>query len=477
MPFRPLRIGKIGNIRIFWCELPGGRRIGVDTLHNAMNENSPLQRRTFLKQSAAGLGMLILPSGIVFGKKSPNEKLNIALIGAGGRATQHYGAFGGENIVALCDVDETALADAAKRFTGAKLHHDWRKCLEQKDIDAVVCCTTDHTHAHVANWAMLRGLHVYCEKPLANSVEEARVVRATYLANKGKLATQVGTQRHASNNFAEVRKLIREGAIGELKEVAAWGDRQLPKPGYLPAAGDPPKHLHYDLWLGPSPLHPYNPGYFATRGPGTNCLNWNMYWDFGSGQVGDMGSHTMDLAWNAIDATSPISAMAEGEPLNRDVSPVKLAPHLKSTPKDWPQKITRWGYQGGARPRAPTDLALRGVGHGAMFTGTTGVLVSDFGSHVIIPNGTPADARLSRKGVKGGFNFQGQWIAACKGGPETACNFDYAGRMIEMMLLGLVAYRAGAAIQYDPAAGKVTNNPAADALLRCAYREGWSLKG
>ncbi len=442
-----------------------------------MNDIPQLHRRQFLKQSAAGFGLLILPSGVLFGKKSPNEKLNIALIGAGGRATQHYGAFSRENIVALCDVDENAMAEASKHFPGAKLHTDWRKCLEQKDIEAVVCCTTDHTHAHVANWAMLRGLHVYCEKPLANSVEEARVVRATYLANKGKLATQVGTQRHAGNNFAEVRKLIREGVIGELKEVAAWGDRQLPKPGYLPADGVPPKHLNYDLWLGPSPLHPYNPGYFATKGPGTNCLNWNMYWDFGSGQVGDMGSHTMDLAWNAIDATQPTAAMAEGEPLNPDVSPVRLATHFKIPANDWRKEIKLSWYQGGAMPKPPTDQAFRGVGHGAMFTGSKGVLVADFGSHVIIPNGTPADARLSRTGVKGGFDFQGQWISACKGGPETSCNFDYAGRMIEMMLLGLVAYRVGATVQYDPAAGKITNNPAADALIRRAYREGWTLKG
>jgi predicted dehydrogenase len=442
-----------------------------------MNESTMLHRRHFLKQSAAGIGLLILPSGIVSGKNSPNSKLNIALIGAGGRATAHFGAVSKENVVALCDVDENALADAAKKFPGAKHYSDWRKCLEHQGLDAIVCATTDQTHAHVANWAMLRGLHVYCEKPLANSVEEARVVRATYLANKGKIATQVGTQRHAGNNFKEVAKLIREGAIGDLREVAAWGDRKLPKPGYLPAQGEPPKNLNYDLWLGPSPLHPYNPGYFATRGPGTNCLNWNMYWDFGSGQVGDMGSHTMDLAWNALDADLPTAASATGDPLNPDISPVKLAAHFKLPANSWRPAVRLSWYQGGALPEAPTKEALRGIGHGAMFTGSKGVLVADFGSHVIIPNGTAPDARLSRTGVKGGFDFQGEWIAACKGGPETSCNFDYAGKMIEMMMLGLVAYRANAELVYDPAAGKVANNPAADALLRRKYREGWKLVG
>ena len=442
-----------------------------------MNEPTVLHRRQFLKQSAAGFGLLILPSGIISGKTSPNAKLNIAMIGAGGRATAHFGAVSGENVVALCDVDANALAAAAAKFPNAKHYTDWRKCLEHKGLDAIVCATTDQTHAHVANWAMLRGLHVYCEKPLANTVEEARVVRATYLANKGKIATQMGTQRHANANFKEVRQLIREGAVGELKEVAAWGNRQLPRPGYLPAAGEPPKNLDYDLWLGPAPFHPYNPGYFAGKGPGNNCLSWNMYWDFGSGQVGDMGAHTMDLAWNALDAELPTAAVATGDAFNPDVTPVSLASHFKIPANSWRPEIKLSWYQGGAMPKAPTDAAFKGVGHGAMFTGTKGVLVADFGSYVVIPNGTPADARLSRKGVKGGFDFQGEWIAACKGGPEPCCNFDYAGKMIEMMMLGLVAYRAGTALTYDPAAGKVTNNAVADALIRRKYRDGWKLVG
>ena len=153
-------------------------------------------------------------------------------------------------------MNEKHLAFGAQKFPEAKQYVDWRKCLDQKDLDAVVCCTADHTHAFVANWAMNRGKHIYCEKPLANSVEEARVVRANYLKNKDKLATQVGTQRHEYENFNRVRELIRDGAIGELQAVCAWGNRQIRKPGYLPAAGDPPADFHWDLWLGPSPAHP-----------------------------------------------------------------------------------------------------------------------------------------------------------------------------------------------------------------------------
>ena len=428
-------------------------------------------RRTFLKQSIASAGLLILPSGTISGKSSPNNKLNIGLIGAGGRATQNFGEFKGENIVALCDVDDNHLGKAAAIFDRAKLHVDWRKCLEQKDLDAIVCSTTDHTHAHVANWAMERGIHVYCEKPLANSIEEARTVRATYLKNEGKIATQVGTQLHANNNFKKVKELIREGAIGELKEVAAWGDRQIPKAGYLAAKGEAPKHLNYDLWLGPARFHPYNPGYFEHEKPGSNCLNWNMFWDFGSGQVGDMGSHTMDLAWNAIDAAPPVSIVADGDPYNPDVTPVRLAAHFQIPANDWRGEIKLSWFQGGAMPEEPVSNVLRGIGHGALFTGTKGWLVSDFGSHVIIPKTAAEGDRFTRTGVKGGYSHQGEWLAACKGGPKTSCNFDYAGQMIETMLLGLVAYRAGSRLEYDASAGKVTNHKDANSLLAHAYRE------
>lgn len=431
-------------------------------------------RRKFLKQSAAGAGLLILPSGIVSGKNSPNNKLNLALIGTWGRAKAHFRHAAKENVVALCDIDTDHIASAAQQFSGAKHYTDWRKCLEQKDLDGIICATTDHTHAHIATWAMKRGLHVYCEKPLANTVEEAQVARAAYLESQGKIATQIGTQRHAGNNFRAVKELIKSGEIGELQEVAAWGNRKLPRPGYLPAKGTPPKNLHYDLWIGPSAFHPYNPGYFDDGAPGSNCLNWNMYWDFGSGQIGDMGSHTMDLAWNALDADLPISAEATGDEFNPDVTPVKLASHFQIPANDWRPEIKLSWYQGGAMPDSPFARNSR-IGHGAMFVGTKGTIIADFGSHAIIPKGTPEDQKFSRKGVKGGYDFQGQWVDACKGGPEPDCNFDYAGKLIETMLLGLVAYRTGGKIEYKD--GKVTNSSKGQDLLSKAYREGWPLIG
>ncbi len=201
---------------------------------------------------------------------------------------------------------------------------DWRKCLDQKDLDAVVCCTADHTHAFVANWAMNRGKHIYCEKPLANSVEEARVVRATYLKNKSKLATQVGTQRHEYENFNRVREMIRDGAIGELQEVSAWGDRQLPKPGYLPAAGDPPADFHWDLWLGPSPAHPWNPEYFSGSS-GMNCLPME--------HVLGLRHAARSATWAATRWTLP------GTPLTPNCRPRPKARAIPSTPKCTPVKL------------------------------------------------------------------------------------------------------------------------------------------
>ena len=441
-----------------------------------------MQRRQFMKSAAAtGAGLIILPSGTLSGQNAASNKLNIALIGAHGRAKAHYGSIKSENVVAICDVREDHLDMAAKQFPNAKRYVDWRKCLEQKDLDAVVCCTTDHTHAHIATWAMNRGLHVYCEKPLGNSVEEARVVRATYLKNKGKLATQVGTQRHAKDNFNRVRELIRDGAIGELKHAYAWGSRQLRKRGYLPAKGTPPNTLHYDLWIGPSPMHPYNPGYFSGR-PGANCLNWNMYWDFGSGQVGDMGSHTMDLAWNALDADLPTSAVGKGDPFNPEVSPVTLETHFDIPANDWRPAVGVSWYQGGAMPRSPKSYVdLKKIGHGAMFKGSQGFLVADFDSRVLLPYGKAADMTYYKPRASEGLiaplgHFQEEWIDACKGDLKTTCNFDYGGKLIETMLLGLVAYRVGKEIKYDGATGK-TNDAKANDLLSRKYRPGWKLNG
>ena len=455
-----------------------------------------MDRRRFVKSAAAtGAGWLILPSGTLTGQNAPSNKLNIALIGVGGRGTAHYDVLSSENVVALCDINANNMAGGEKRWPRAKTYVDWRKCLDQKDIDAVVICTTDHTHAFVANWALNRGKHVYCEKPLGITVEEVRTVRANYIKHRNKVATQHGTQRHAYENFNRVRELILDGAVGELKTVSAWGNRQLRRPGYLPREGEPPSHIAYDLWLGPSPVHPYNPGYFSGR-PGGNCLQWNMYWDFGVGQIGDMGAHTLDLAWNAIDAELPTSAEADmqaSEKYNPEVTPVELKASFENPANDWRPAINVVWYQGGPMPKSPRPYVdLKKIGHGAMFEGSMGSLIADFRSRILLPNDDDGDMTYYKRRSKADVlpplsgvrstgrrdnRFQKEWINACKGDLKTSCDFVYGGDLIEEMLLGLVSYRAGKKIEYDGGTGRVTNIPEANQYLSRKYRPGWTLNG
>ena len=333
-------------------------------------------------------------------------------------------------------MNEERFPDALKRFPGAKTYVDWRLMLEQKDLDAIVICTADHHHAFIANWALNRGLHVYCEKPLAITVNEARTVRANWLSKKDKLATQVGMQRHAGANFNRIRELIRDGAIGDLTAAYAWGNRKIPMDGYLIGDGGPPDGFHYDLWLGPSPYHPYNPEYFSGRA-GANCLQWNMFWDFGAGQIGDMGSHTMDLLWNAVDAKLPTSASAKGEAFNPDVTPVECESHFEHPANDWRSPLTVSWYQGGALPRTPLKaLDLNAIGHGAMFKGSKGFLIADFTSRMIIPYGDDSDLSYYQPRTKETVlpeigHLEKQWIDACKDPSlKTAYDFEYSCNMI-----------------------------------------------
>jgi predicted dehydrogenase len=374
------------------------------------------------------------------------------------------------------------MAMAAKEFPKAKQYTDWRKCLEQKDLDAVVVCTPDHHHAFISIWAMNRGLHVYCEKPLGDCVQEARAVREVYLKNKSKLATQHGTQRHAYPNFDRVSEMVRDGAIGELQDVHVWGSRTHDKTGYLPSAENPPAQIDWEQWIGPTQWHPYNSDYFDLR-PGRGCLRWNMYDDFGSWQVGDMGSHTMDLAWNAIDADRPTKIKAFGDAFNPEVCPSELTAIFHMPANDWRDEIRLAWYQGGPMPNSPSSaIDLKKISHGAMFKGTKGVVIADFKSRILVPLGKDTDMSYytpSKEGSQPIGGFMQQWFNACKTDLKTACNFDYAGRMVETLMLGLVAHQAGKELEYDSRSGKVVNDAAANQAqsMRKIYRKGWVLNG
>jgi predicted dehydrogenase len=443
-----------------------------------------MNRRGFINTSAmATAGFSILPSGILKAANGPNSKLNIALIGVSGRAHAHYGWLKEQSVVALCDINEAFFEYALTAFPGAKTYTDWRQCLEHKGLDAVVICTPDHHHAFISNWALNRDLHVYCEKPLALSVEEARVVRENWLAKKGKLATQVGTQMHAQPNYARIKEMILDGAIGELESAVGWGNRKIRRDGYFPAAGKPPSGLHWDLWLGPSPERAYNPRYFS-GGPGANCLEWNMFWDWGVGQIGDMGSHMMDMLWNGVDGTLPTSIRATGEAYNPEVTPVLLEAHFEHPANDWRGPIRVSWHQGGSLPRNPRPfIDFDQIGHGVMFQGTQGFIICDYTRRLLIPDGKDADLsyykpRSAERQLPPIGQFHQNWLDACKDpSKSTCCDFEYHSHLIEQMLLGLVAYRTGETLEYDGAKGVVTNHADANPLLKRAYRQGWVLNG
>jgi len=265
-----------------------------------------ISRRTLLKGAAAGgAGLIILrDSRLAFGYEA-NEKLNVAIIGCGGKGRSNMDACAGENIVALCDIDDNITADAAKKYTGAKQYADFRRMLDdlEDSIDAVVVSTADHTHAPAAAMAMRMGKHVYCEKPLTHTVYEARVLRD--LARKHKVATQMGNQGTASTGMRESVEVLRSGAIGQAYEVHVWSNRPIwPQGVERPAEkADIPSNIHWDLWLGPAPKRPYHPDY--------QPFKWRGWLDFGTGALGDMGCHTVNMPFMALELRDPIAIEAE----------------------------------------------------------------------------------------------------------------------------------------------------------------------
>src|SRR5688572_2517581 len=246
-------------------------------------------------------------------------------------------------------------------------------------------------------------MHVFCEKPLGISVEEVRTVRDNYLKRKAKVATQHGTQRHAFPNFERIRELILDGAIGELKTIHSWDARQLPRPGYPVAEGQPPAGFHYEQWIGPSPYHPYSPQYFGGTS-GLNCLFWNMYRDFGVGQMGDMGAHTMDLVWNSVDAGAPVSVEIDQEASDKyhpDICPAKLKATFEHPANQWRGPITLVWYQGGLKPDTPRGYIDVGrIPNGAIFEGTKGSIIADFTSRIILPANDEGDFTYYKRRAK-----------------------------------------------------------------------------
>jgi predicted dehydrogenase len=454
------------------CKLAARKR----TIHQTIS------RRRFLQTTAAaGAATFALPT-IVRGRNL-NEQLNIAIIGSGGRGAANMQSVESENIVALCDVSENSLNYGAQRHPQARTFADFRKLYDHaQEFDAVVVSTCEHTHALATLPALQLGKHVYCEKPLTHSVWEARVIREA--AAKAKVATQMGTQVHASENYRRVVELIQSGAIGAVSEVHVWVSRawgwqaseaeakqhsDIVFVQQRPKNADPvPSNLDWDLWLGPAPARPFNNVYVP--GP-----KWYRWWDFGNGTMSDLGSHWIDLPFWALDLDHPLTIEAQGPPVNAEIAPASMQVTYEYGRRgDRPPLSLTW-YQGTNKPPIWKEGGIPMWGNGVLFVGGQGMLLADYGKHTLLPEEQFADFKRPEPTIAPSRGHHAEWLHACKTGEPTTCNFDYAGWLTEANHLGNVAYRAGKQLEWDPKMLRATNAPEADPFIRREYREGWKL--
>ncbi|MSR58367.1 MAG: Gfo/Idh/MocA family oxidoreductase [Planctomycetaceae bacterium] len=440
-------------------------------------------RRKFLQTTALAAGAVTLGAPAIVRGQNLNDKLNIAIIGAGGRGAANTAGVASENIVALCDVSEANLDQAAQRFPKARKFVDFRKLFEHADeFDAVVVSTCEHTHAFATLPALQLGKHVYCEKPLSYNVWEARVIREA--AAKAKVATQMGTQIHAEENYRRVVELIGSQAIGAVREAHVWVSRAW---GWHPTVEEAkqhqdnvtlqerprdeepvPKGLHWDLWLGPAPARPFNNVYVP--GP-----KWYRWWDFGNGTMSDLGSHWNDLPFWALSLDAPLTISAKGPPAHPDLAPASMqATYEYGSRGDLPPVTLTW-YQGVNKPALWTEGGIPKWDSGVLFVGDKGMLLSDYFKHVLLPEPQFDGFQPPEPSIPKSLGHYAEWINACKTGAPTTCDFDYAGRLTEANHLGNVAYRVGKTLEWDPVNLRCPNAPEAAPLLRREYRKGWSL--
>jgi predicted dehydrogenase len=446
-----------------------------------MNTILQLDRRSFLQQSALTLGAVLAAPRFLRARDTHN-KLNIAIIGAGGRGARNTTGVASENIVALCDVNRSALARAANRYSKARQEVDFRKLFDNsKEFDAVVVSTCEHTHAFATLAALQLGKHVYCEKPLTHNIYEARVIREA--AAKTKLATQMGTQMHATDNYRRVVELIQTGAVGPVREVHVWVSRawglqsaeDAKKNNDIVYVADrptesvvPPADLEWDLWLGPAPERPFHPVYVP--GP-----KWYRWWAFGNGTMSDLGSHWNDLPFWALDLRVPTSVEASGPRPHPEIAPASMQVTWEFPAREKLPAVHMTWYQGTNKPARWTDGKIPKWGNGVLFVGDRGMLLADYSKHVLLPEKEFADFKRPAPYIPKSLGHYAEWIDACKTGKPTTCNFDYAGWLTEANHLGNVAFRAGRKLLWDAATMKAKGCPDADAFIRREYRKGWKL--
>ena len=444
-----------------------------------------MSRRRFLSTAATtAAAVTVVPSHVLGGPRRvpPSKKLNIAGIGVGGQGGANLRNMSGENIVALCDVDHAYAAETFKRYPRATVYTDFREMLDkEKGIDAVMIATPDHTHAVISMEAMRRQKHVYCQKPLTHDIYESRMLAKA--ARETGVTTQMGIQGHSGEGLRLISEWIADGAIGDVHEVDAWCSLSYYPFGHAywsskwsrrPEDKPPvPATLNWDLWLGPAPERPYHPAYHPAV--------WRCWWDFGCGMMGDRGAHTLDPVVSALKLGYPTSVEATSLDLNLDTHPVASIVTYTFPARDrFPALKLTW-YDG-LRPPRPAELEDgRRMGHaegGALFKGTKGKLVAGvYGEDPrLIPESRMKEYKLPPQTIP---RVQGtheqDWVRACKSGQKAGADFEYSALLTEICLLGNVARRVDARIDWDGPNMKVTNLPEANNYIRTAYRQGWTL--
>ena len=441
------------------------------------NDILRLSRRNFVQSAAAVAAFTIVPRYVLGGARivPPSEKLNIAGIGIGGRGAGDLDEVGSENIVALCDVDKNYAGRVFKKYPNAKAYTDFRTMLEKEDknIDAVVIATPDHTHAIITMMAIKMGKHVYCEKPLTHSIYEARMV--TEAARAARVATQMGNQGQATEEHRLLCELISDGAIGRVREVHSWCNRPISPRGIERPKDTPPvpEGLSWDLWLGPAPERPYHPSYHP--------FSWRGWWDFGTGVLGDIGCHQLSPIFKALKLGYPTSVEASTSGVNSETAPLASIVRYEFPARgDLPPVTLSW-YDGGLMPARPPELE-EGRRMGEV---DDNLLVGDKGrilGHRLIPESKMQEYKKPPKTLPRSPGHHQEWINACKGGAPAGSNFDVAGPLAEVVLLGNIAvrmyqklYEKGVKLYYDGPNMKITNLPEANEYIRSEYRKGWSL--
>lgn len=452
---------------------------------NADN-SSQTTRREFLATSAvAGAGLLASP-GILRAAEA-NSKLNVAFIGVGGRGLANLNTMTSDkdvNVVAVCDVNKQNLERAAARFPQAQSFVDFRTLYDEtKDFDAVVVSVAEHTHAYATLPALKRKKPVYCEKPLTYNIHEARVIADA--AREANVPTQMGTQIHGMPNYRRVTELIQSGVIGPVTEVHVWVSRAWGRQSAdaAKAARDivhvterptetvkPPAYLDWDLWLGPAPARPFHPVYFP--GP-----KWYRWWDFGNGTMSDLGSHWVDLPWWAMKLDAPKTVEAFGPPAHPEIAPASMTVRYEYGPRGKQPACSLMWYQGVDKPEIWKNKGIPQWGNGVLFIGKDGMLLSDYGKYLLLPEDKFKDVKLPESFIPPSPGQHQQWLNACKTGSPTDSPFaTYAGPLTEANHLGNVAYRAGEKVEWDTKNMRVTNTRAADAFVKREPREGWVLE-